>query len=108
MSELKAPGKSSAISKLEVWEAWEKVKASGEAPGEDGCSAGDFETDLQCRLLTVASLHARNAATFAHAPRQMLSRLSKRPPRDLTGALHAGSVRPGTWYWPLRSRGPSL
>ena len=26
MSELKAPGKSFAISKQEVWEAWEKVK----------------------------------------------------------------------------------
>jgi len=53
MSELKAPGKSFAISKWEVWEAWEKVKANKGAPGVDGCSVGDFEADLKNNLYRV-------------------------------------------------------
>jgi hypothetical protein len=53
MSELKAPGKSFAISKWEVWEAWEKVKANKGAPGVDGCSVGDFEADLKDNLYKV-------------------------------------------------------
>jgi RNA-directed DNA polymerase len=53
MSELKAPGKSFAISKQEVWEAWEKVKANKGAPGVDGCSVGDFEADLKNNLYKV-------------------------------------------------------
>ena len=47
MSELKAPGKSFAISKQEVWEAWEKVRANKGTPGVDGCSVGNFEADLR-------------------------------------------------------------
>src|SRR6266487_2339030 len=50
MSELKAPGKSFAISKREVWEAWEKVKANKGAPGVDGCSIDDFRKDLKNNL----------------------------------------------------------
>jgi RNA-directed DNA polymerase len=53
MSELKAPGKSFAISKREVWEAWEKVKANKGAPGVDGCSIGDFEADLKNNLYRI-------------------------------------------------------
>lgn len=53
MSELKAPGKSFAISKREVWEAWEKVKANKGAPGVDGCSIGDFEADLKNNLYKI-------------------------------------------------------
>ncbi|MGA8458343.1 MAG: hypothetical protein WB800_23275 [Streptosporangiaceae bacterium] len=53
MSELKAPGKSFAISKQEVWEAWEKVKANKGAPGVDGCSIGDFEADLKKNLYKI-------------------------------------------------------
>jgi RNA-directed DNA polymerase len=53
MSELKAPGKSFAISKREVWEAWEKVKANKGAPGVDGCSVGDFEADLRNNLYKI-------------------------------------------------------
>jgi hypothetical protein len=46
VSELKSSGKSFDISKAEVWEAWEKVKANKGAPGVDGCSIEDFEKDL--------------------------------------------------------------
>jgi RNA-directed DNA polymerase len=53
MSELKAPGKSFDISKWEVWEAWEKVRANKGAPGVDGCSVGDFEADLKNNLYKV-------------------------------------------------------
>ena len=53
MSELKAPGKSIAISKREVWEAWEKVKANKGAPGADGCSIADFEADLKNNLYKI-------------------------------------------------------
>jgi retron-type reverse transcriptase len=50
VDELKASGKSFDISKREVWEAWEKVKANKGAPGVDGCSVGDFEKDLKGNL----------------------------------------------------------
>ena len=50
MSELKSSGKSFEISKREVWEAWEKVKDNKGAPGVDGCSIADFETDLKNNL----------------------------------------------------------
>jgi RNA-directed DNA polymerase len=53
VSELKSSGKSFEISKAEVWEAWEKVKANKGAPGVDGCSIGDFEKDLKNQLYRV-------------------------------------------------------
>jgi group II intron reverse transcriptase/maturase len=50
VSELKAAGKPFEISKWEVWEAYEKVKANKGAPGVDGCSIEDFEADLRNNL----------------------------------------------------------
>jgi len=46
-------GKSFDISKVEVWEAWKKVKANRGAPGVDGCSVEDFEKDLKNQLYRV-------------------------------------------------------
>ena len=53
MSELKSQGKPFEISKREVWEAWEKVRANKGAPGVDGCSIEDFEADLKNSLYKV-------------------------------------------------------
>ena len=53
MNELRASGKSFGISKREVWEAWERVKANKGAPGVDGCSIGDFEKDLKNNLYKI-------------------------------------------------------
>jgi len=50
VSELKSSDKPFEISKREVWEAWEKVKGNKGAPGVDGCSIADFETDLKNNL----------------------------------------------------------
>ena len=50
MGELKAPGKPFEISKRAVWEAWEKVKANQGAPGVDGQSIAEVETDLKGNL----------------------------------------------------------
>ena len=50
MSELKSPGKPFEISKVEVLQAWEKVKANKGAPGVDGCSIEEFEADLKNNL----------------------------------------------------------
>lgn len=47
---LKSSGKSFEISKREVWEAYERVKANKGAPGVDGCSIEEFEADLQNNL----------------------------------------------------------
>jgi len=44
---LKSPGKPFDISKRAVWEAWEKVKANRGAPGADGVTLGEFESDLK-------------------------------------------------------------
>ena len=53
VNELKSPGKSFDISKWEVWEAYRQVKANKGAPGVDGCSIEDFESDLKNNLYRV-------------------------------------------------------
>jgi RNA-directed DNA polymerase len=53
MGELKVSGKPFDISKREVWEAYEKVKANKGAPGVDGCSIDEFEKDLKNNLYKI-------------------------------------------------------
>jgi RNA-directed DNA polymerase len=53
VDELKASGKPFDISKREVQEAWEKVRAKKGAPGVDGCSIEDFEKDLSNNLYKI-------------------------------------------------------
>jgi retron-type reverse transcriptase len=53
VNELKSSGKPFDISKWEVWEAYRKVKANKGAPGVDGCSIEDFESDLKNNLYRV-------------------------------------------------------
>jgi RNA-directed DNA polymerase len=53
VGELKSSGKSFEISKWEVWEAYEKVKANKGAPGVDGRSIEDFEKDLKSNLYRI-------------------------------------------------------
>ncbi len=50
---MKSPEKSFEISKWEVWEAFQEVKRNQGAPGVDGQSIGDFESDLQGNLYKV-------------------------------------------------------
>lgn len=50
MSELKSSDKPFVISKWEVQEAYEKVKANRGAPGVDEVSIEDFESDLKNNL----------------------------------------------------------
>jgi RNA-directed DNA polymerase len=50
---LKPLGKSFEISKWEVLDAWEKVKANKGAPGVDGQSIEDFEADLKNNLYKI-------------------------------------------------------
>jgi retron-type reverse transcriptase len=59
VDELKSLGKSFEISKWEVQEAYEKVKANKGAPGVDGCSIGDFEKDLKNNLYRIWSASSR-------------------------------------------------
>jgi group II intron reverse transcriptase/maturase len=53
VGELKSSGKPFEISKWEVWEAWEKVRANKGAPGVDGSSIADFEADLRNNLYKI-------------------------------------------------------
>jgi RNA-directed DNA polymerase len=46
-------GKPFDVSKREVWEAYERVKANKGAPGVDGCSIEDFESDLRNNLYKI-------------------------------------------------------
>jgi RNA-directed DNA polymerase len=46
-------GKPFEISKREVWEAYEKVRANKGAPGVDGCSIEEFEADLKNNLYKI-------------------------------------------------------
>ena len=59
MGELKSSGKSFEISKWEVQNAWEKVKANKGAPGVDGVSIEGFEADLHNNLYKVWSASSR-------------------------------------------------
>ncbi len=43
--------KSFEISKREVWQAYQRVKANKGAPGTDGVSIEEFGTDLQGQLV---------------------------------------------------------
>ena len=49
----KPEGKSFAIPKQLVWEAWRQVKANKGAPGVDGQDLAEFETDLGDNLYKV-------------------------------------------------------
>ena len=53
MGGLKSPGKPFAISKREVQDAWEKVKANKGAPGVDGVTLAEFEADLRNNLYQI-------------------------------------------------------
>jgi RNA-directed DNA polymerase len=53
VDELKSPGKPFDISKLEVWQAYLKVKGNKGAAGVDGQSIEDFEKDLKNNLYKV-------------------------------------------------------
>jgi RNA-directed DNA polymerase len=46
-------GKSFAISKPMVWEAWRRVKANKGAPGVDGQDLEEFEADLRDNLYKI-------------------------------------------------------
>jgi retron-type reverse transcriptase len=59
VDELKASDKPFEISKREVWEAYERVKANKGAPGVDGCSIEEFEADLKNNLYKVWSASSR-------------------------------------------------
>jgi RNA-directed DNA polymerase len=53
VDELKALGKPFEISKRAVWEAWEKVRANKGAPGVDGQTIAEFESDLKGNLFKI-------------------------------------------------------
>jgi group II intron reverse transcriptase/maturase len=53
VSELKSADKPFDVSKWEVWEAYQKVKANKGAPGVDGCTIEDFESDLKNNLYRI-------------------------------------------------------
>ncbi len=53
MSEPKRGEKPFAISKWEVWEAYQKVRANKGAPGVDGVALGEFEKDLRNQLYRI-------------------------------------------------------
>ncbi|MFD7409753.1 group II intron reverse transcriptase/maturase [Streptomyces sp. NPDC059866] len=53
MEQLKSSGKPFDISKWEVWEAFQDVKRNQGAPGVDGQSIADFESDLRNNLYKI-------------------------------------------------------
>jgi group II intron reverse transcriptase/maturase len=53
VDEQRPSGKPFDISKQEVWDAYQKVRANKGAPGVDGCSIEDFEKDLKGNLYKI-------------------------------------------------------
>ncbi|MET7355552.1 hypothetical protein [Streptomyces mirabilis] len=62
MDQLKSQVKPFDISKWEVKEAWEEVRANKGAPGVDGQSIADSEKDLQNNLYKVWNRMVRREA----------------------------------------------
>jgi hypothetical protein len=65
MGELKPPGKPFDISKWEVQEAYQKVKANKGAPGVDEVTLGDFESDLKNNLYKIWLCRVADYAEWA-------------------------------------------
>jgi len=65
MGELKPPGKPFDISKWEVQDAWEKVKANKGAPGVDKQTLGEFESDLKSNLYRIWLCRVEDYAEWA-------------------------------------------
>ena len=65
MGELKPPGKPFDISKWEVQDAWEKVKANKGAPGIDGVALAEFEKDLKNNLYRIWLCRVEDYAEWA-------------------------------------------
>ena len=69
MDELKASGKPFQITKLEVWDAWLKVKGNQGAPGADGQSIEAFEKAGRQELADKE--RAEREAVSGYAPTQL-------------------------------------
>jgi hypothetical protein len=82
VGELKSPGKSFDISKWEVQEAYEKVRANKGAPGVDGCSIEDFEKDLKNNLYRVWNRLSSDFISTRQRQRAFSHRSSSRTPPD--------------------------
>src|SRR5271165_914063 len=65
VGEQKPAGKPFEILKQEVRDAWLKVKANGGAPGADGQSIEDFESDLKSNLYKVWLCRVEDYAEWA-------------------------------------------
>jgi RNA-directed DNA polymerase len=75
MDELKSPVKSFEISKWEVWEAYREVRANQGAPGADGQSIEDFESEVRGNLYKVwnrmsSGTHFPSAVRAVKIPKQ--------------------------------------
>jgi group II intron reverse transcriptase/maturase len=75
MDKLKSPVKSFEISKWEVWEAYREVRANQGAPGVDGQSIEDFESDLKNNLFKIwnrmsSGTHFPSAVRAVEIPKQ--------------------------------------
>ena len=53
MNEQKASAKPFDISRMEVWDAWVKVRGNKGAAGVDGQSVAEFEKDLKNNLYRI-------------------------------------------------------
>jgi hypothetical protein len=94
VDELKSSGKPFDISKREVWEAWEKVKASKGAPGVDGCSVEEFEADLKNNLYRV--WNRMSSGSYTERGRQSARRLRPRRAADTAFQVaHRPRAHPG-------------
>lgn len=75
MGELKSQDKPFEISKWDVWEAYQRVKANKGAAGVDGQSIEDFEKDLQGNLFRIwnrmsSGTHFPSAVRAVEIPKQ--------------------------------------
>ena len=82
MGELKPPGKPFDISKWEVQDAWEKVKADKGAPGVDEVTLAEFGKDLKGNLYKIWLCRVEDYAEWAVLGADPFSSGVRTPVRD--------------------------
>ena len=104
MNELKSSAKPFEMSKWEVWQAYQKVKANKGAPGVDGMDLAAFETDLQSNLYKIWN-RMSSGSYFPSGACGGDTETAWRRHEGARGAYDRGQDRPNSGSWEAAGKG---